>query len=492
MPGPDSLWWLVAVSVAFSLAQLIFFPLRIGLSWDEVVYVSQFSSHAPAAFFDPARSRGVPVLVAPVTLLTSSVVVLRAYLAVVSGAAMLGALLAWRRLRPAWVLALAGLCFGGLWVTLYYGPQAMPDEPMAFAALAAVGLFLRIAGPATRASSPGGAGPVARRWMLAGLAAVLAVAALMRIGDAFILGAVLLAAALMVRPWRRWPLILAVVIGLAGGSAEWVAEAYARFGGPLNRLHLAGAEQGGIGLHLSGAWAELRALNGPTLCRPCTIGWRYPELSLWWLALPVLVVAGLLVARRAGHLAASALAAVCALGVGAPYLFGIDYAAPRFLLPSYALVAIPVADVIAWVLAWSRRTGRPAVTVAVAGVLAVQLLAQSVVFGHQVSGTLLFHRDYARAAADLHRLGITPPCLVNGAQRIPIGFYAGCASTPEARGTSSPVLAAATRPRRYAVIEWRSERPPGYARTWRHVALPGTGHLRLVAYLPPWVPGASG
>jgi len=46
---------------------------RLGLSWDETVYVSQVSAHAPAAWFDPARARGIPLLVAPVALLTSSV-----------------------------------------------------------------------------------------------------------------------------------------------------------------------------------------------------------------------------------------------------------------------------------------------------------------------------------------------------------------------------------------------------------------------------------
>ena len=88
-------------------------------------------------------------------------------------------------------------------------------------------------------------------------------------------------------------MLAAVVVGFAAGAAEWVIEAYIRFGGPLNRLHEAGAEQGGFGFHLA-IWDELRAVNGPTLCRPCTVGLRYPELSLWWLALPVLVVLGVL------------------------------------------------------------------------------------------------------------------------------------------------------------------------------------------------------
>jgi len=49
--GRDSGWWLVAAGAAFTAAELLFVPPRMGLSWDEVVYVSQVSGHAPAAWF---------------------------------------------------------------------------------------------------------------------------------------------------------------------------------------------------------------------------------------------------------------------------------------------------------------------------------------------------------------------------------------------------------------------------------------------------------
>lgn len=125
--GRDSGWWLVAAGAAFTAAELLFVSPRMGLSWDEVVYVSQVSGHAPAAWFDPARARGVPLLVAPLAALTGSVAALRVYLSVASGVGLALALWTWRRLRPAWLLGLAGLLFGGLWVAQYYGPQAMPD-----------------------------------------------------------------------------------------------------------------------------------------------------------------------------------------------------------------------------------------------------------------------------------------------------------------------------------------------------------------------------
>jgi hypothetical protein len=480
LPGSDSLWWLVAVAAAFTGLQLIFVRLH-GLSWDEVVYVSQVSGHVPAAPFDPARSRGVPLLVSPVALVTSSVTVLRAYLAVASGAALFGALLAWRRLRPAWVLALAGVAFGSLWVAQYYGPQAMPDEWLAFAALAATGLFLRAVGVGDDAEKPDPAR--AKLIRLAGLAALVAAAALIRPGDAVFLVFALLAAALLVKPWRNWPVMAAIVIGMAAGSAEWIAEAYARFGGPLTRLHLASAEQGGFGLR-DGFWAELRAVNGPTLCRPCTIAWRYPVLSAWWLALPVLVVLGILVARRAGHRASALLAAVCGLALAAQYLFGIWYAAPRFLLPTYALATIPVADLIAWIITRTRPAERPAMRVLIGFVLLLQLVTQHAVLGRQVNDTVALHTDYATVAADLRHYGVRAPCLINGAQEIPVAFYAGCASAPDPANTE-PIQARSRHPWSFALLEWQNSKPPAYVTGWRRIPLSGTGTLKLVAYLPP-------
>jgi hypothetical protein len=467
LPGADSAWWIALVAAGFTVAELAFVSARLGLSWDEVVYVSQVSGHAPAAYFDPARARGVPLLVAPVTVLTSSVVALRVYLSVVSGAGLFGALMAWRRLRPAWVIALAGLCFGGLWVAQYYGPQAMPDLWVALAAVAAVGLFLRAAARTGHRPRP---------WMLpGGLAACVAAAALVRPGDAIFLAAALVASVAVVPAWRRWPLAVAVAAGLVAGGAEWVAEAYLRFGGPLARLHEAGAEQGGFGLHLA-VWAQLRSLNGPTLCRPCTVGWRHPELGLWWLALPGLVVLGIFAARRAGRLGTALLPAVCGCCVAAQYLFLIDYAAPRFLLPAYGLLALPVADGLAWLVTGIRPDLQPLARLAVAAGLAAQLAAQHVVLDHEVSGTVTFHDDYTQIVADLRALGVRPPCLIRGQQYIPIAFYAGCASAP------GPAAAPGDR---VALLEYPGARRPRYARGWRRHELTGTRVLRLVGYTPP-------
>jgi len=441
----------MTAGVAFVVAELLFVSPRMGLSWDETVYVSQVSGHAPAAWFDPARARGVPLLVAPVAYLTGSIVALRVYLAALSGTGLVLALLVWRPLRPAWVLALAGVAFGGLWVAQYYGPQAMPDMWSALAALAALGFFLRRA--------------------LAGVAGCVAFMALIRPGDAVYLAVPLLAAVVAIRAWRRWQLAAAVVCGLVAGGAEWAIEAILRFGGIAARLHAAGAEQSGFGLHFA-LPDELKALNGPTLCRPCVIGYRQPELDLWWVLLPVIAAVGAVAARRAGDSLASALLPVaCGLCLAAQYLFMIDYAAPRFLLPAYAVLSIPVADGLAWLVTGVRPDLRLAMAAVVGCAMAAQLAAQHAVLDHEAGGTVTFHDDYSVIAARLSSLGVRPPCLVSGVQYIPIGFYAGCASASPA-GSGIRALLVGT-----------GHRPPAYARGWRAYPIRGTTVLRVTAYI---------
>ena len=467
LPGPDSGWWLIAAGLAFTVTQLLFVSLRMGLSWDESVYVSQVTRAAPAAWFDPARSRGVPLLVAPVTLLTSSVVALRVYLAIASGLGLTLALWAWRTLRPARVLGLAGVVFGGLWVAQYYGPQAMPDMGSALGCLAAVGCFARLLGRPAGGGSAGGdfAGG---RGALAGLGISVALVTLIRPGDAVYLAGPLL----VVGVWaRRWGPVAVIAGGLLAGGAEWVVEAYLRFGGIVSRLHAAGAEQGGFGLHFA-LPDELRALNGPTLCRPCTIGYRDPGLDLWWLMLPVLVALGLVAARRAGRLTSALLAVGCGLCLAAQYLFMIDYAAPRFLLPAYALLAIPVADGVAVCITGVSRDLRPTMTVVVTCFLILQLVSQHLVLDHEVGGTVTFHDDYTRIAAELAVRGVKPPCLIQGVQYIPIALVAGCAST----GTAAPGEPVAV------LVQVRG-RPPSYARNWRSYRITGTTILKVNAYV---------
>ncbi|MEU1517431.1 hypothetical protein ABZ490_35665 [Streptomyces sp. NPDC005811] len=456
----------LAVACAFILAQLLLVRPGLGLGWDETVYVSQVSPHAPTAFFSAPRARGVPLLVAPVAVWSSSVVLLRIYLAVLSGLGLFLALRAWRGLFPARVLTAAGALFATLWVTLFYGPQAMPNYWVAVGALAAAGCFLR---PRARPAP----------WGL-GLSAALM--AWMRPTDAVWATLPLLVLLVGVRRWRRPAPLLALVGGLALGAAEWVIEAYLSYGGLARRLSDASRIQGGLGWNPA-VVDQARALSGRTLCRPCTGDLPAPGIALWWWALPLLAAGAAVVAVRARRPALTLVPLACAASAAFPYLFLIGYAAPRFLLPAYALLAVPVADLLVHAVRAPGRVRRRLTTVLVTLALAAHLTVQFVVLEHTVRRTTAAHREWARTAAALHRLGVRPPCLLTGYQYVPLAYYAGCASAATGghdANTTAAALARAARSRSVATLVPPGGTPPPYARSWT----PARAGI-LLAYLAP-------
>ena len=150
----DGLGWLVVAAAAFTVAVAVFNPLSARLSGDEVVYASQIANHVPLLQWNPQHARGMSLLVAPVTLVTGSAAVLRAYLAVLAGAGLLMALLAWRGVVRGRVLALACVLFGGLWVAESLAVQLYPNYWIAVGGLAGAGLCLRcLRSPAPSCSS---------------------------------------------------------------------------------------------------------------------------------------------------------------------------------------------------------------------------------------------------------------------------------------------------------------------------------------------------
>ncbi|MFI6417801.1 hypothetical protein ACIBG6_10415 [Streptomyces sp. NPDC050842] len=481
-PPPGSPLWPAGLAVLFTLAQLALVVPGSGLGWDEAVYVSQVGGNAPAAFFSAPRARGVSYLVAPVAAVTDSTAAIRVYLAVLSGAALWGALRAWRGILPSSVLTAGGALFAGLWVTLFYGPRVMPNLWCAFGALAAVGFFLRFA--------DGGRGGVAGRAALGGLGLTVAGVTLFRPGDGLWLVLPLGAAALLVPAWRRRAAVLTAVLagGLALGALPWIAEAYAHYGGLAARLRRAGEIQGSLGWYLS-VDDHARALAGRTLCRPCDVPWEHPFTAVWWFLLPAAVAAGTVAAFRAGRGAPALLAALTAAALAAPYLFTVGYAAPRFLLPAYALLAVPVGEcavsLLAGVRPARRRTAAALLAVALLGHLAVQYA----VLDRAVSNSRAVRARFTTVATALHGLGVRPPCLVTGREYVLIGYYAGCSSR-QPRGHDESItpagIAAAARRMPVAVIVPAGAAPPGYAHAWRSVRLPSAdGWEDYDAYVSP-------
>ncbi|MFF4060142.1 hypothetical protein ACFYZ8_03320 [Streptomyces sp. NPDC001668] len=444
--------WLATVAGAFTLAQLCLVRPDLGLGWDETVYVSQVSGHVPAAFFSAPRARGISLLVAPIASWSDSTALLRVYLAILSGLALYFALRVWRAHVMPRVLALAGALFASLWVTLFYGPQAMPNYWVAVGALACVGCFLRV-----RAN----AGDRAAWW---GVFAGAALMAWMRPMDA-----VYVVLPLLVLALRRPRLLAVLVAGLLAGAGEWVIEAYVSYGGLAQRLSDASRIQGGLGWYLAVA-DQLRSLAGRTLCRPCTGSAPNPVVTLWWFALPVLAALGAVAAVRARRALPILLPLACAVTAAVPYLFLIGYAAPRFLLPAYALLALPVAHGLAHLVgAPSRRTGRTVAVSLAAACLAAHVAVQYVVLEHTVRSSAANRDNWSRTASALHTLGVRPPCLLSGHEAVPIAFYTGCGSAQVAghdTSTTAAALARAAHRTSLAVLAQPGDRPPAYARTW--------------------------
>ncbi|MEU2269130.1 hypothetical protein ABZ568_22520 [Streptomyces olindensis] len=444
---------LAVLAGVFTLAQLALVRPVLGLGWDEVVYVSQVTSHTPAAFFSAPRSRGVSLLVAPVASWSSSVPLLRVYLALLSGLALYLALRCWRGLFPTRVLVVGGAFFATLWVTLFYGPQAMPNYWVAIGGLISVGCFLRAR---EERSAPA---------VLWGVAAGATLMALMRPVDAVYVTAPLLALALLRRHWR---LLLALAAGLAAGAVPWVIEAYLGHGGLGQRLSEASRIQGGLGWQIA-VDDQLRSLGGRALCRPCIGSMPHPVVTVWWFVLPVLAGLGLVVAARARRLGRTLIPLACAATAALPYLFMIGYAAPRFLQPAYALLAIPVADALWHLVKTPGGKWRPVAAALVALGLAGHLAVQIAVLERTVARNTENRRDWDRTAGELHRLGVRPPCLLTGHEAIPIGYYTGCSSGATAGHNENTTPGAILRTARrlpVAHLAPAGGTPPGYARTW--------------------------
>ena len=433
--------WLAGVAALFGVAQVLLVA-DLPLGWDEAIYASQNDPRRPALAFTAPRARGMPWLAAPLQAVTGSTVALRVYLAVLASLALYGAYAVWLMLRPDASVPLAALGFASLWITLFYAPSLMPNVPIALAGVLATGTLLCAAL---------GRAPAWLPW--AGGAAVAA-AALVRPGDVVpLLGA--LAVAVVAHPrWRRRAVALLVplVAGAVLGALPWVVEAQQRYDGVVARVRRAISTQS-TGERFVPDY-QLRALDGPLLCRPCNRATQpIPTAGLlWWVAGALLVALAVwLVLRgpdrigiRGAPRSATLLPAMVGVVLALPYLFLVGYAAPRFLLPSYALLALPAAQALRHLCLRAAAPGRPpdqgrpvvqgrpAVSVrpVVAGVVAV-LLAGHVALQYRQLESILAGSEPGRAqwdsvAATLARHGVTPPCLLTGAEAAPVAYLARC------------------------------------------------------------------
>ena len=446
----DSFLWLVLAAVLFLVAELTPSLLRMPLGPDEMTYIARTSAHASGVFLPPVHGHGVGLLAAPVTLLTTSLIALRIWMAVLSALGLFLAMLCWRGLRPAWVLALAALILGSLAITQNSGVQVYPDWWGAVGILALTGLFLHAVNGTMR---PG--------LVLTLIAAASFLIVMMRPQNiVFILGPAI-AAALFVPAWRKPRVLAAIGVGIALGLIEWTAEAFLWFGGLANRIHLAGQEPPSLRPYFS-FWTQVKVLSGPWYCQTsggCP-GISMPGELVWFAALLGLAILGLYAVWRTSAKPSMLLAAFTGLWVVVLYGFLVPFGAPRYILPTYALFAILAADGIGWlVTTWRWRTVGVVVACAflVTGIVTQQFVLRDEI-SSQTSG-----RPYAAVAAQLAKLGVHPPCLVRYSTSL--AYYLGCYAPWSGGGNHLREVFALT---------------PQGRRGWRLLPLPG----KDVVYVP--------
>jgi hypothetical protein len=475
---------LIAVSVAYCLLIVWRTSQSMSLHYDEVVYASQLAREAPAVPFSAPRARGMPLLLAPMVVVTEWVLALRVYLVVLAGALMYLAFRPWLAVfgriggRYAYVPPLAAGCFASLWLTVLYGNMAYPNLWLAFVLVAGAGYLVR----AITEPSPGW-GPVVA------IGVAFAAASLLRPTDALATAGPLLLGPVLVRSWRRLRPLAAVVAGLLVGWSAWIVEAHTSYGGLVERLR-SGGETNRSGLTFT-LPEHLDALGGPVvLCRPHSVcDGVEPAASVWWFVLPVLAAVGLFAAARSRWLAVGLLATSAAVTVALPYIFLIDYAAPRFLLPTYGLLMIPAAAGLVLLTGLGKVELRAMAVTAVVAVMVIHIGVQLNVLAGASDRLVATSARMDQFVAFLRDEGVQAPCLIWSGSAMQFSYQLKCRAIPVFSREATP---AAAGPRLLQAVE-RGDQvvvrmsadlpPPAFMAGWRRVEPPGNGVY--VVYLSP-------
>ncbi|HEY6566505.1 MAG TPA: hypothetical protein VI341_03215 [Actinomycetota bacterium] len=314
-----------AVSLGSFVAQLAVTSLSRAWAWDEAIYLSQVTRHTQALPFVASRARGITLLIAPLTWSGTPGWAIRLVLAVASSALLGLVFRAWVP-RVGYAAPVGAFLFAMSWPALLYGSEVMPNL---WAALLGVG----VVGFLARDSTVDGAG---RRNRM-GLAVCAGSMALMRPPDALVL-ALALTLAVIVFSRDTWRSLIYLSIGVAVGWMPWLIEMSVRFGGPLSALrsarevsHLAGSA--------TGVMSHLALTDGPLLGPDR--GGGIPVVGvIWWGALLGLVLVALVLERRGEESLSVRMAVIGGVALALEYLVLVSGLAPRFLLPSLALLSL--------------------------------------------------------------------------------------------------------------------------------------------------------
>jgi hypothetical protein len=498
-PGSRNLALLAAVAVGFFLLQLGVTGSHFGYGWDESVYLSMADPSVPDAFWSPWRAWGTALLTLPVAYPHAPVAVTRLYLMGLSSTGLYLAFRAWLAIRDSAAVAVGAGIFATIFVTVYYGPQVMPNYYVALGSVAATGLFL-LARRRHRS----------RRTLVA-LAAAIGFVGLVRPSDSVWLTAGLGLAWLALPAWRRWRLAAAVVAGEIAGWIPWIVEAYLRFGGPGRRWRLSSAAVGdGFHADLRTLKLYLRMSGGLRLmcyceARPALAGHVNLAVLGWWGMAGVLALAGIVVAWRTAYRWHGVVATVVAASLAFSYLWILRYAAARFLLPAFALAALPMGESLVWFVrrsVWSRRwpgwIARRGPRLGLVGALLVAHVGlQLNVLRLRMPGDLRIRDVTSILDTQIRAAGITPPCLLVGVPTPMLLEALPCRWNVSGRSeylTQEPpeVRSAREHGAPVGVITYRSLPATSYLRGWRVVPLTVEAQPGWRLYLPPTAGSASG
>lgn len=347
---------LIVLALIYLAAELELNPTNRFFDYDEAIYISQSAPTMQPAHWAAHRARGIAWLLEPVAGYGASLQTIRIYLMLLSALLFLCGFALWISIIGE-AAPLAAWIFGGTWLALFYGAEAMPNHFTALFVVITVAATLRAG-----SSRFGG-------WsFVAGLA--MTATALLRPTDASCVLLGILAWQWMARRKLAWRRLLPPAAGVAVGWAQWLWEAETLFGGIAERFRQAGRLAGGLGVTVLD---HLRAADGPLLGGDRDIS---TGALLWWIGLVAASIYGATRTSNRRSAAAAALSAGLAstftyffltrsqqVGTWAPVI------SPRFLSPAYALLSIPAATGCILLVRAGHRYGRVVAACSIAGLL---------------------------------------------------------------------------------------------------------------------------
>jgi hypothetical protein len=317
-----ALYAVIALVAAWIVAAIVLVPLRRAFAWDEAVYFAKAAPDLPTITWAAERDIGFPALLWPVVAAGGTLVAARLELLLLAGLLAVGAYAPWAT-RMGSAAPAAALLFLTTWPALFYGTELYPHLVVALAIVGALG-------------SVAVALQTGRRPPVFAALAFTAFAGCIRPADVLLVVAVAVPVTFALERKQSVAPLVGLLGGTAVGCVAWIVEAYLVFESPIARWNEAfgrtpdrDARRG-----LLTALAH-RGLDADLASTPIVAG------VLWVVLLGALAVAGTVVGWRRGQRSALLPALLAATVVALAYGIYWSDTGARFLIPAFALAAVP-------------------------------------------------------------------------------------------------------------------------------------------------------